>query len=295
MIFVEKPLLSIIVPIHNMAGKLQNLELSLKAAKELNLPVSFILVHDGLDEVTNEEVSDLAASYKAKYLNLVVNSPGLARNYGLQHADSEWVAFWDSDDIGSVKEVISSIHNSPLNTDFILAGYSQMSQRTKIVNQISTPIGNFPMAMINPGIWRFIFRKSAIVNTTFPPYRMGEDQVFLARLLINESSVYFSDKNVYLYVDGEGGQLTKDKKAVSEILLAIDEITQIITHNSRQYSYLRVMRTRMIITALKHKLIPLYKALILFSGSSNVPVKKRYELTLGCLWPIFLILSGKLK
>lgn len=295
MIFVEKPLLSIIVPIHNMAGKLQNLELSLKAAKELNLPVSFILVHDGLDEVTNEEVSDLAASYKAKYLNLVVNSPGLARNYGLQHADSEWVAFWDSDDIGSVKEVISSIHNSPLNTDFILAGYSQMSQRTKIVNQISTPIGNFPMAMINPGIWRFIFRKSAIVNTTFPPYRMGEDQVFLARLLINESSVYFSDKIVYLYVDGEGGQLTKDKKAVSEILLAIDEITQIITHNSRQYSYLRVMRTRMITTALKHKLIPLYKALILFSGSSSVPVKKRCELTLGSLWSIFLILSGKLK
>lgn len=295
MIFVEKPLLSIIVPIHNMAGKLQNLELSLKAAKELNLPVSFILVHDGLDEVTNEEVSDLAASYKAKYLNLVVNSPGLARNYGLQHADSEWVAFWDSDDIGSVKEVISSIHNSPLNTDFILAGYSQMSQRTKIVNQISTPIGNFPMAMINPGIWRFIFRKSAIVNTTFPPYRMGEDQVFLARLLINESSVYFSDKNVYLYVDGEGVQLTKDKKAVSEILLAIDEITQIITHNSRQYSYLRVMRTRMITTALKHKLIPLYKALILFSGSSSVPVKKRCELTLGSLWSIFLILSGKLK
>lgn len=271
------------------------MELSLKAAKELNLPVSFILVHDGLDEATNEEVSDLAASYKAKYLNLVVNSPGLARNYGLQHADSEWVAFWDSDDIGSVKEVISSIHNSPLNTDFILAGYSQMSQRTKIVNQISTPIGNFPMAMINPGIWRFIFRKSAIVNTTFPPYRMGEDQVFLARLLINESSVYFSDKNVYLYVDGEGGQLTKDKKAVSEILLAIDEITQIITHNSRQYSYLRVMRTRMITTALKHKLIPLYKALILFSGSSSVPVKKRCELTLGSLWPIFLILSGKLK
>lgn len=295
MIFVEKPLLSIIVPIHNMAGKLQNLELSLKASKELNLPVSFILVHDGLDEVTNKEVSDLAASYKAKYLNLVVNSPGLARNYGLQHADSEWVAFWDSDDIGSVKEAISSIHNSPLNTDFILAGYSQMSQRTKIVNQVSTPIGNFPMAMINPGIWRFIFRRSAIVNTNFPPYRMGEDQVFLARLLINESSVYFSDKNVYLYVDGEGGQLTKDKKAVSEILLAIDEITQIITHNSRQYSYLRVMRTRMITTALKHKLIPLYKALILFSGSSSVPAKKRCELTLGSLWPIFLILSGKLK
>ena len=295
MIFVEKPLLSIIVPIHNMAGKLQNLELSLKASKELNLPVSFILVHDGLDEVTNKEVSDLAASYKAKYLNLVVNSPGLARNYGLQHADSEWVAFWDSDDIGSVKEAISSIHNSPLNTDFILAGYSQMSQRSKIVNQVSTPIGNFPMAMINPGIWRFIFRRSAIVNTNFPPYRMGEDQVFLARLLINESSVYFSDKNVYLYVDGEGGQLTKDNKAVSEILLAIDEITQIITHNSRQYSYLRVMRTRMITTALKHRLIPLYKALILFSGSSNVPVKKRYELTLGCIWPIFLILTGKLK
>lgn len=295
MIFVEKPLLSIIVPIHNMAGKLQNLELSLKAAKELNLPVSFILVHDGLDEVTNKEVSDLAVSYKAKYLNLVVNSPGLARNYGLQHADSEWVAFWDSDDIGLVEEAISSIHNSPLNTDFILAGYSQMSQRTKIVNQVSTPIGNFSMAMINPGIWRFIFRKSAIVNTTFPPYRMGEDQVFLARLLINESLVYFSDKNVYLYVDGEGGQLTKDKKAVSEILLAIDEITQIITQNSWQYSYLRVMRTRMITTALKHKLIPLYKALILFSGSSSVPVKKRCELTLGSLWPIFLILSGKLK
>ena len=65
-----------------MAGKLQNLELSLKRAKELNLPISFILVHDGLDEATDKEVSDLAVLYKAKYLNLAVNSPGLARNYG---------------------------------------------------------------------------------------------------------------------------------------------------------------------------------------------------------------------
>jgi hypothetical protein len=163
------------------------------------------------------------------------------------------------------------------------------------VNQVITPMGNFSMAMINPGIWRFIFRTSAIINTNFPAYRMGEDQVFLARLLISESSVYFSDKNVYLYVESERGQLTKDKKAVREILLAIDEITQIITHNSEQYRYLRVMRTRMITTALKHKLIPLHKALILFSGSSNVPVKKRYKLTLGSLWPIFLIIVGKLK
>ncbi len=293
--FVEKPLLSIIVPIHNMAGKLKNLELSLKAVKDLNLPISFILVHDGLDEGTDREVSDLAVSYNARYLNLVVNSPGLSRNYGLQHADSDWVAFWDSDDIGLVEEAISAIHNSPLNTDFILAGYSQVSQVTKRANKVSTPMGNFSMAMINPGIWRFIFRKSAIVNTNFPAYRMGEDQVFLARLLINDSSVYFSDKNIYLYVEGEGGQLTKEKTAVSEILLAIDEITEIITQNSRQYRYLSVMRTRMITTALKHKLIPLYKAVILFSGSSNVPVKKRYELILGCLWPIFLILRGKLK
>lgn len=293
--FVEKPLLSIIVPIHNMAGKLQNLEFSLKAAKELNLPISFILVHDGLDEPTNKEVADLAVLYEAKYLNLVVNSPGIARNYGLQHADSEWVAFWDSDDIGLAEEAISSIHNSPLNADFILAGYSRMSQLTKRVNQVSTPMGNFAMAMINPGIWRFIFRKSAIINTNFPAYRMGEDQVFLARLLINESSVYFSDKNVYLYVESERGQLTKDKKAVREILLAIDEITQIITHNSERYRYLRVMRTRMIATVLKHKLIPLHKALILLSGSSDVPVKKRYKLTLGSLGPIFLIIVGKLK
>lgn len=278
-----------------MAGKLKNLELSLKAVKDLNLPISFILVHDGLDEGTDREVSDLAVSYNARYLNLVVNSPGLSRNYGLQHADSDWVAFWDSDDIGLVEEAISAIHNSPLNTDFILAGYSQVSQVTKRANKVSTPMGNFSMAMINPGIWRFIFRKSAIVNTNFPAYRMGEDQVFLARLLINDSSVYFSDKNIYLYVEGEGGQLTKEKTAVSEILLAIDEITEIITQNSRQYRYLSVMRTRMITTALKHKLIPLYKAVILFSGSSNVPVKKRYELILGCLWPIFLILRGKLK
>lgn len=278
-----------------MAGKLKNLELSLKAVKDLNLPISFILVHDGLDEGTDREVSDLAVSYNARYLNLVVNSPGLSRNYGLQHADSDWVAFWDSDDIGLVEEAISAIHNSPLNADFILAGYSQVSQVTKRANKVSTPMGNFSMAMINPGIWRFIFRKSAIVNTNFPAYRMGEDQVFLARLLINDSSVYFSDKNIYLYVEGEGGQLTKEKTAVSEILLAIDEITEIITQNSRQYRYLSVMRTRMITTALKHKLIPLYKAVILFSGSSNVPVKKRYELILGCLWPIFLILRGKLK
>ena len=63
----SRAVLSVVVPVHQMAGRLQNLSISLELAS--NLPVNFIIVHDGGDEKTALEVQKLTSMYKALFIS----------------------------------------------------------------------------------------------------------------------------------------------------------------------------------------------------------------------------------
>jgi glycosyltransferase involved in cell wall biosynthesis len=248
---------TIIVPIRNMAGKLSNLESWLGIALQLEIEV--ILILDGCTDKTDEQLR--MAGYFS-YTNCVPIyttgiGPGLARNLGLQNAKGTWVSFWDSDDIGDVKNLLEGIaileaSNSEVgigNYQVSLQGFDSFEAQMK-----SLPVKNpLDSVIINPGIWRMIFHRNLLVNCKFGQSRMGEDQVFLASTLTLSPKIWFFDFSIYTYFKGIPEQLTSFNVDKLEILTSISEIESILSESKIEYrKYLYAMILRLSLTLLKH-------------------------------------------
>lgn len=221
--------ISIIVPVRRMAGKLANFY---SWTTLLNGNYELIVVHDIDDlETAKELVDHLERRVTCKYLYVEKHygSPGAARNAGLKLATCEWVMFWDSDDIGVVASIDSWLSQVDVEkTDLEVFRFTKCN----VLNGGELEHSswgqdfdeNFFNWLIEPGIWRCIFRRTTVSDLVFPEILMGEDQVFILDVLGKGIIPTFSRLNVYKYYLGVPGQLTNSKEAIESITQA----TQII-------------------------------------------------------------------
>lgn len=277
----EEPLISIVVPIHKMAGRLSNLERVLKDAQSGNLPIEFILVHDGNDIGTSNDLRILSEKYQVSVVQGNFNSPGLARNYGMENTKANWVAFWDSDDVGNPNALTEAVSKANSRTNILIGGYRTHLISNDQVSKIFMPSRKLDKLMINPGCWRFIFRKEFILETKFPKMKMGEDQVFLAKLRIDESQVTFIDDCFYTYFIGNMNQLTNSANSVAEVLEATKEIGEFIQNNYEVKKYIYVINARLILSALKNGQISFVGFLSLLFKPRVSGIRKKLEWFLG--------------
>jgi glycosyltransferase involved in cell wall biosynthesis len=241
--------LTAIIPVAKMAGKLFNLESLLRKCHSLGIEV--VIVHDEQDLDTGIDLERIVKSVNSDLVSVITNtvySPGKARNLGISRATGDWICFWDSDD-------------NPVPENFLLMLRQAMSQDNKIAvgkfrrtngdteeiyGTSETEVGRMP------GIWRFAFKRESIQSLTFPGYRMGEDQVFLARVDIPYRDVFRYDEIVYEYVCGDIGQLTKNKKAILELEYAIKDMLALIADSDMKHRIYLIFLSRQILTVLKH-------------------------------------------
>ena len=174
-------LLSIIVPVSNMAGRLDLLRQWIDDISFSKIEI--ILVHDIKDERTGIELEDLVKN-KNKQIKLIegyFGDPGSSRNAGLEVCKAEWIIFCDSDDRPRIDNIISGILGSHNLTNFIVGNFVTINNQHYRKHVISRE--KFIDNMTDyPGLWRIVFRKSRIDNYIFPSIRMAEDQVFIANL-----------------------------------------------------------------------------------------------------------------
>ena len=93
-------------------------------AAEHSLPIKFTFVQDGLDRETQRELSILANKFKTESLQVNFSSPGLTRNRGIERNSSDWIAFWDSDDVGHPIECYNAILEARHSAKVLIGGLS---------------------------------------------------------------------------------------------------------------------------------------------------------------------------
>ena len=248
---------TIIVPIKNMAGRLNNLESWLSEA--LTLDIEVILILDGCTDQTDNELR-LAGYYSFPNCISIYTSgigPGRARNLGLENAKGTWVCFWDSDDIGDARQLLEGIaileeNNSQVGISGYRIGLNGFdSSGTQIRNVPVNP--SLTSVILEPGIWRMIFNRSLLTDCKFGKSRMGEDQVFLARTLTMSPKIWFFDFSFYTYYKEIPDQLTSVNINEREILTSISEIKSVLLESRIEHrKYLYVMILRLSLTLLKH-------------------------------------------
>lgn len=227
--------LSIIVPISDMAGKLDLLKEWLKETYSEYIEV--FLIHDKKDEGTSIELKNLERSIKKLninaslfFLECEVNSPGLARNVGLQKAKGKWIIFWDSDDKPNFAAVMRNLRILDQDNDIYIFDFNN---QTVIPNKTTNNFCNNSLKTMaqSPGIWRFIFSNNFLSDIKFDNLKMAEDQVFICELLSRSPKVSFMAEFIYTYITGNEGQLTNNSKAKEDIFIAITKIIDLLKKN----------------------------------------------------------------
>lgn len=201
--------------------------------------VEVILVLDNPNLGTVDFIANLKSkTRKLKVLNGDFNSPGLARNHGMAHASGDWLAFWDSDDKPKVETFIRMVTETEKSGKLIGCGRFnsfEISRSTEVNSIQRSAIGsNLKSELLNPGIWRFCFRRDSLEGITFPSQMMGEDQVFLAKAL-SFPKVHNFDEIVYEYQTNSPGQLTSSKTNTEDLYKSVEDLIQIYSHSKNEH------------------------------------------------------------
>jgi glycosyltransferase involved in cell wall biosynthesis len=219
----EQDILSVIIPITRMAGRLANLEKTFEEC--LVEKIEFILVHDEQDSETQIELEALLSKFKHINIRLfrkTFNSPGLARNYGVEHSTGSWFCFADSDDLPHISNLTRTAigaQNSGAkvglgNMSVVNGKHERLIESKYLCDRKRKSIAAFAL---NPAFGRFVFNSKEFKSVKFPKIKMGEDQVYVANTKFLDFEIFFSDLLLYTYFIDLPDQATKNKKSLSEL------------------------------------------------------------------------------
>jgi glycosyltransferase involved in cell wall biosynthesis len=221
---VGESLLTIVVPVHNMSGRLANLSKWLDEAHAQNVKV--ILVHDESQDSTRTELLQLLEIKKSLNFLLLeanVQSPGLARNLGLEIVDTPWFSFVDSDDFVYVSSIIKLIGEVELSRCEIgIGSYISSDLRSGAERVVKPPDAKLDAIALHlvkkMGLWRFVFSTKFFGDIRFTKHKMGEDYLYTNLVLNRTNQIFTSSQIVYKYFHGGRGNLTSNQSVMSEMI-----------------------------------------------------------------------------
>lgn len=209
---------SVIVPIKNMAGRLTFVQ----RLMENNLP-EIILVEDSSTDQTYVELLAIVrdSGSRVNILSGNFGGPGSARNLGLNVAQSEYVAFFDSDDENFAGAGLSNMLQLAINSDadVVVGAFEVLDTNTNTIYRHSA-CSQFEDALRQiPGIWRLLFRRDFLEanQLRFTDLKMGEDLLFLLDCFLSHPKIAILDEYVYRYRVGQIGQSTRSTESLIDL------------------------------------------------------------------------------
>ena len=288
----EKVQLTAIVPISRMAGKLSNFRYWFNSVNQL--PMRIVIVHDFADDETSTEIREIIASSPQtdiRFLEGVFGGPGMARNAGLSEATSEWVCFWDSDDLPDVDIAMSMIMKADIRDEVLIGDFQIIHAEGVSEAKLVSHRNEIQNIATNPGLWRMIFRRSSIGQLQFENNLMGEDQVFLAQYNLASRRILFLNELVYSYVKGTPGQLTFNQSAIDGILKSFQMLLRIFELNAgKNENFTSILVLRTLFTGLTKGSSPIKSSMLreFFGG-----IHRRPRLLLFCFRNLFIVFSRR--
>lgn len=210
-IFVNKPMLSIIVPIYNVESYL--IECVDSILKSTYMDYELLLIDDGSLDKSGDICDEFAQKdTRIKVFHKPNGGVSSARNLGLDNANGEWVTFIDADDHIS-PTFIESLMLPTLehkNLDFVQGGCTNWSGGKPVgINQsYEDYIGCEPYIVFEKFrglIFSKLFRLSTIRNLSLQfdeKMKIAEDMAFsLDYLLVVNEYVFISEVGYYYRID----------------------------------------------------------------------------------------------
>jgi glycosyltransferase involved in cell wall biosynthesis len=243
----NKVLLSVIVPFQDLGILKENL---LSSFRRETTEIELILVHDSKSRLSEQEVYRLKKGiHNTHYVHGEFNSPGLARNKGLELASGDWIIFWDSDDFAyptKVLDVLDSKREDVVVANFKSVNRSNSVRRAEVESQVEPK-----QIAINPGLWRFIFPSKIANSCRFRELKLGEDIIFLIECGAFDIGHVFVQDIIYEYRITPV-QSTKNMDIELHLQKFIQELAKVIVSSNSKSKYPYAIFWRQVLSLLRY-------------------------------------------
>ena len=190
---------------------------------------------------TQEELESLLSEFGHLEIRLIrktCNSPGLARNIGLEQSLANWFCFWDSDDLVIPQLYLEMIELAQKEKSDLAIGQIQTQSIFDSTDVHEYPLNpESPRLYIelanNPGFTRMVFKSQFFQDCRFIKTKIGEDQCFLNDTNFLDFKITFFPSVIYTYFTDTPGQLTGSLQYSSEIKLATDYLAKTMSTKSK--------------------------------------------------------------
>lgn len=256
----KKEKISIIIPVYNVEKYLDECLRSIQNQTYQNFEA--LIVDDG----STDESASIARSYACADNRFVLycktnGGQGSARNYGLDRATGEYVAFCDGDDFLH-PDYLEKLMDSLVQYDADISMCNVLrvwDDGTKIVNKV----GNHPKRLIEDtsrylaqahfSLWDKLYKIRLFDGIRFPDKIKYEDFATTPRVLARAKKIICIEDILYFY-RWRAGSTTNDNSAYHDILAAqqILERSELMQTNPE---VLQVYFVRMVLESLTKKLV----------------------------------------
>ena len=205
-------LISVIVPVYNVAEDLPRCLDSILAQKHPNIEI--IAVDDGSSDESGEILDKYAEVYSSiRVIHKENGGVTSARLCGVARASGEWIGFVDGDDEIEPDMYERLLHNAlEYNAEISHCGYQMVFPDGRVnyfhnsgflakQNKITALRELLSGSRIEPGLWNKLFHKSLFVSLSIPTdIKINEDLLMNYYLFSNANQTVFDDWCPYHYI-----------------------------------------------------------------------------------------------
>lgn len=224
------PLLSVIVPVHNVKPYLRSCLDSVLSQDYDRLEV--IVVDDGSTDGSAEIAQEYSQHHKrVRFFQLPHSGNGVARNRGIAAANGEFLTFADSDDVvmpGAYSHMVNQLRSS--GSDFVVGAFRRRKGNREwlpaMMNELhgsdrfKTQVDDFPEIMRDVFLWNKVFRKTFWDECIgeMPEGMLYEDQEPIARAYLRAASFDILARPVYVWrIREDNSSITQQKGDLTDL------------------------------------------------------------------------------
>lgn len=220
---VKKKLISVIVPVYNIKGYIEKCIESLIGQTYSDLEI--ILVDDGSSDGSGQ-ICDRYAEQDSRVMALHKENGGLsdARNYAIDRAHGDLLAFVDGDDwihpqmyelmLGVMElqaaDVVTCLFEQQ-NENFAKQSYEQSELNLKFLTGAEA-LSNIGIPLVVA--WNKIYKKEIFDNIRYPKGKLHEDEYVIHRIFYKCRKIAVINKPLYFYTvrnDSIVSQMTSNR------------------------------------------------------------------------------------
>ena len=214
---MHSPKISVIVPVYNVEKCLRRCVDSILAQTFTDFEL--LLVDDGSTDNSGVICDEYATKVsRVRVFHKPNGGVSSARNFGLDNAQGEWIAFVDSDDW--VTKDCLEIMIEGENTDFTMANYTLIGDnnwKPLILDEVNYDGENITDFLENQlpycsSPWAKLIRRKILVENNIKfndHFSYGEDTIFIMDVLSHVNSIRVVNKSIYIYDVSHIGTLSK--------------------------------------------------------------------------------------